>query len=107
MESLFNFLALGPYVLPYSLKYTIFVHVHGVRSGRFSLRAGVDLPRPQFTRVVHHLSFLLLGLRSGHRSEGGRKGTGDAEWQIFTESSNNFSGLYIFEKGGIAYCYTI
>ena len=54
----------------HSLKYTIFVHVHGVRSGGFGLRAGVDLTRPQFTRVVHHLSFLLLGLRSGHRSEG-------------------------------------
>ena len=55
---------------------TIFVHVDGVRSSWFGLWTGINFPRSQFTRIIHNLPLLLLGLCTegggeGEREEGG------------------------------------
>ena len=50
-----------------ALSHTIFIHVYRVRSGRFGLRAGVNLTRPQLAWIIHHISLLMLGLGTEER----------------------------------------
>ena len=68
---------------------TIFIHVDRVRSGRFGLGTGVNLPRPQLTRVVHHLSLFVLGLRTTH-SGGGESIYIRQQWM------NNYNTIEIY-----------